>query len=120
MAPRRFLVVTCLLSLAGLAGLFLPTSTLALVSFFVVGLGFANVFPLVFSIAVERMPSHANELSGLMITAIVGGAFLPPLMGMVADRTSVQLGFLVPIAAVIYITWVAFANLATGAGDDHA
>jgi fucose permease len=120
MAPRRFLVVTCLLSLAGLGGLFLPTSALALASFFVVGLGFANIFPLVFSIAVERLPAHTNELSGLMVTAIVGGAFLPPLMGMLADRTSVQLGFLVPIAAVMYVAWVAFANLSTAAGDDHA
>lgn len=120
MAPRRFLVVTCLLSLAGLAGLFLPSSTLALASFVVVGLGFANIFPLVFSIAVEKMPSHTNELSGLMVTAIVGGAFLPPVMGMVADRTTVLAGFLVPMAAVGYITWLAFANLSTAAGGDHA
>jgi fucose permease len=120
MAPRRFLVVTCLLSLAGLAGLFLPSSALALASFVVVGLGFANIFPLVFSIAVEKMPSHTNELSGLMVTAIVGGAFLPPVMGMLADRTTVLAGFLVPIAAVGYITWTAFANLSTTAGGDHA
>jgi len=120
MAPRRFLVVTCLLSLAGLAGLFLPSSTLALASFVVVGLGFANIFPLVFSIAVEKMPSHTNELSGLMVTAIVGGAFLPPVMGMLADRTTVLAGFLVPVAAVGYITWLAFANLSTTAGGDHA
>ena len=120
MAPRRFLVVTCLLSLAGLAGLFLPSSSLALASFFVLGLGFANIFPLVFSIAVERLPSHTNELSGLMVTAIVGGAFLPPLMGALADRTSVPLGFLVPIAAIAYITWVAFVNLSAPAGADHA
>ena len=120
MAPRRFLVVTCLLSLAGLAGLFLPSSTLAIASFFVAGLGFANIFPLVFSIAVEKMPSHTNELSGLMVTAIVGGAFLPPVMGMLADRTTVMAGFLVPIAAVGYITWVAFANLSTTAGGGHA
>ena len=120
MAPRRFLVVTCLLSLAGLAGLFLPSSTLAIVSFFVAGLGFANIFPLVFSLAVEKMPSHTNELSGLMVTAIVGGAFLPPLMGMLADRTTVMAGFLVPIAAVGYITWVAVANLAATVGGDHA
>lgn len=120
MAPRRFLVVTCLLSLAGFLGLFLPSSSLALASFFVVGLGFANIFPLVFSIAVEKMPAHTNELSGLMVTAIVGGAFLPPLMGSLADRTSVQLGFLVPILAVAYITWVAFANLSTARGGDHA
>jgi len=120
MAPRRFLVVTCLLSLAGLAGLYLPSSTLAIASFFVAGLGFANIFPLVFSIAVEKMPSHTNELSGLMVTAIVGGAFLPPLMGMLADRTTVMAGFLVPIAAVGYITWVAVANLAATVGGDHA
>ena len=120
MAPKRFLVVTCLLALAGLAGLFLPSSTLAIASFFVAGLGFANIFPLVFSIAVEKMPSHTNELSGLMVTAIVGGAFLPPLMGMVADQTTVMAGFLVPIAAVGYITWVAVANLSTAAGGDHA
>jgi fucose permease len=120
MAPRRFLVVTCLLSLAGLAGLFLPSSSLAIAAFFVAGLGFANIFPLVFAIAVERMPSHINELSGLMVTAIVGGAFLPPVMGMLADRVSVPAGFLVPIAAIGYITWVAFANRSATAGGDHA
>jgi fucose permease len=120
MAPRRFLVVTCLLSLAGLAGLFLPSSSLAIAAFFVAGLGFANIFPLVFAIAVEKMPSHINELSGLMVTAIVGGAFLPPLMGMLADRVSVPAGFLVPIAAIGYITWVAFANRSATAGGDHA
>jgi fucose permease len=86
----------------------------------VAGLGFANIFPLVFSIAVEKMPSHTNELSGLMVTAIVGGAFLPPVMGMLADRTTVTAGFLVPIAAVGYITWVSIANLSTTAGGGHA
>jgi fucose permease len=76
----------------------------------VIGLGFANIFPLVFSLAVERMPEHTNALSGLMVTAIVGGAFLPPLMGLVADRTSVSTSFVVPLAAVLYITWVAVIN----------
>jgi fucose permease len=51
------------------------------------------------------MPERANELSGLMITAIIGGAVLPPLMGMLADSTSVIVGFIVPIAALFYIGW---------------
>jgi FHS family L-fucose permease-like MFS transporter len=47
-----------------------------------------------------------------MVMAIVGGAFLPPLMGLIADTAhSVQIGFLVPLAAILYITWVAVANL---------
>ena len=47
-----------------------------------------------------------------MVTAIVGGAILPPLMGLVSDRSSVLNGFLVPMAAVLYITWTAFLNAA--------
>ena len=108
-APRKFFVATCAVSIVALLGLFVPDRTLALVSFFVAGLGFANIFPLVFSIAVESMPEHTNELSGLMVTAILGAACVPPLAGLVADRSSWQLSFLVPLAAILYITWTALA-----------
>jgi fucose permease len=114
MAPRKFFLVTCTASIAGLLGLFLTQPTVAVVSFFLAGLGFANIFPLVFSLAVENMPEHTNELSGLMVTAIVGGAILPPVMGYVADHSSVQFGFLVPLAAIIYISGVALLNLKAG------
>lgn len=104
-SPRKFFMLTCALSILGLAGLFVPNPTIAVACFFVTGLGFANIFPLVFSIAVDSMPEHTNELSGLMVTAIVGGAILPPLMGLAADASSVQTSFLVPLAAILYITW---------------
>jgi FHS family L-fucose permease-like MFS transporter len=41
-----------------------------------------------------------------MITAIVGGAVLPPLMGKLADMTNTGTGFLVPLAAIVYILYV--------------
>jgi FHS family L-fucose permease-like MFS transporter len=112
MSPRKFFVATCAISLVGLLGLFVPDRAVAVACFFIAGLGFANVFPLVFSLAVETMPEHTNELSGLMVTAIVGGAFLPPLMGLVADLTSVRFSFLVPLAALLYISWTALMNTA--------
>jgi MFS transporter, FHS family, L-fucose permease len=106
--PRIFFLITCLISIFGLLGLFCPDESVAVVGFFVVGLGFANIFPLVFSITVDAMPENANALSGLMVMAIVGGAFLPPLMGLVADYAhSVQFSFVVPLTAILYITWVA-------------
>jgi MFS transporter, FHS family, L-fucose permease len=106
--PKVFFAITCVLSVAGLLGLFVPNAPIAAASFFLVGLGFANIFPLVFSITIDRLPEHTNALSGLMIMAIVGGAFVPPLMGWLADATgSVQTGFLVPLVAVLYVSWVA-------------
>jgi MFS transporter, FHS family, L-fucose permease len=110
MRPKIFFLVTCLLSIFGLLGLFCPDESVAVAGFFVVGLGFANIFPLVFSITVDAMPENSNALSGLMVMAIVGGAFLPPLMGLVADYAhSVQISFLVPLGAILYISWVAAA-----------
>ena len=110
MAPRRFFILTCGASILGILGLYIPNQNVAVASFFLTGIGFANIFPLVFSIAVDSMPEYTNELSGLMITAIVGGAFLPPLTGLVADASSVRTSFLVPLAAIGYISWVALTR----------
>lgn len=109
-SPQKFFVITVLLSILGLSGMFTGISYLVIAGVILAGLGFANIFPLVFSITVDKMPSKTNELSGLMVTAIVGGAFIPPLMGFIADQTSVMVGFVVPLAAVVYICFTAFAN----------
>jgi len=110
MRPRTFLKITTVVSLAGLAGLFVPSKIVATAAFVLVGLGFANIFPLIFSTTIDRMPDQANALSGLLVMAIVGGAFLPPLMGVVSDAAgSVRTGFLVPIAAIAYIAWIGFS-----------
>lgn len=109
-APLKFLKLSCALALIGLAALFVPSRSIALLGFLLTGLGFANIFPLVFSSALERMPNLVNEISGVMVTAIVGGAILPPLMGIIADRSSVRAGFMVPIAAIVYVGVTTLVN----------
>jgi MFS transporter, FHS family, L-fucose permease len=108
-SPRKFLISTSLLSLIGILGLFLsPNEVIGFVFIFIIGLGFANIFPLIFSITVDTLPERANEISGLMITAIIGGAFLPVIFGIVADIFGLMTGFLVPAVAILYIFLVAF------------
>jgi fucose permease len=109
--PRRFFVFTVGLSLLAILAMLAGNKSVALAGMFFTGLGFANVFPLVFSIAVDSMPERTNELSGLMVSAIVGGAILPPLMGFLADSTSTLVSFIVPIAAVLYLGWTSLVCL---------
>jgi FHS family L-fucose permease-like MFS transporter len=45
-----------------------------------------------------------------MVTAIAGGAVLPPVMGAVADTLGVVGGFAVPFAALVYILWLALTQ----------
>jgi len=50
---------------------------MALIGVLLVGLGFANIFPLIFSITIDNMPQHTNELSGLMVSMIIGVLLFP-------------------------------------------
>ena len=109
-APKRLLLFTVLLALTGVILIFSSSFAITLTGIFLVGFGFANIFPLVFSITIEHMPEHTNELSGLMVSAISGGAFIPPVMGMVADGSSIQTAFLVPVLCILYLLFVAIIN----------
>ncbi len=110
-SPRKFLITTVALSLIAILGLFTGVASIVVISVIVVGLTFANIFPLIFSITVDSMPEKTNELSGLMVTAIVGGAFIPPIMGFIADRTAIEFGFIVPLVALLYVGWTSIRNL---------
>ncbi|MFA5819853.1 MAG: MFS transporter [Bacteroidales bacterium] len=103
-SARRFLLLTAIVALISLVGMLLaPSVLMAQVAIFMVGLGSANLFPLIFSIAIEKMPDRSNEVSGLMIMAVSGGAFLPPLMGVVSTNVGVKASFLVLVLAMIYL-----------------
>lgn len=103
-AARRFLLLTAIVALAGLIAMLVVRSALVVqMAIFVVGLGSANLFPLIFAITLEKMPERANEVSGLMIMAVSGGAFLPPLMGLLSTHVGVKAGFLVLVLAMLYL-----------------
>jgi fucose permease len=106
-SAKSFLLSTVVVSIIGIIGLFAGGQAVAIASFFIIGLGFGNIFPLIFSIAVDQMPERTNELSGLMVTAIVGGAIMPPIMGKIADLYNMSAGFLVPLIGIFYIAFLA-------------
>jgi FHS family L-fucose permease-like MFS transporter len=83
---RRFFGWTVGLGIAALAGaLFVTQLWVLLALIFLSGLAVANVFPILFSAALRRAPALQNEVSGLMIMGVAGGAVLLPVMGMISD-----------------------------------
>ena len=111
-SSRRFLLITAIVALVSLVAMLLTHSVLLVqIAIFMVGLGSANLFPLIFSIAVEKMPDRQNEVSGLMIMAVSGGAFLPPLMGLISTHASVKASFLVLVVAMIYLVGAGMYSL---------
>lgn len=87
--------------------LVVPSKAAAWGLVFIIGLGVANIFPLVFSLTVQRYPERSNEISGLMMMAISGGALIPPLMGLVSDALGVVPGMAVLMLCAAYLLAVA-------------
>lgn len=106
---RKFFLWTSVLGIVCLGAILLVTSQfMAWMLVFMIGLAVANIWPLVFSLAVERYPSRSNEISGLMMMAISGGAVIPLIVGWVGDITSVSVGMSILILCMIYLLIVSF------------
>ena len=106
MSAKKFLGITVAVSILGNVLLFLPYNAFTTwLSFILIGIGFANIFPLVFSICVDHKPEMSNEISGLMTTAIVGAAIVPLLTGAMAG-IGIRYAFIVPLCCLAYLCFV--------------
>jgi MFS transporter, FHS family, L-fucose permease len=106
-SAARFLLFSTLATLATLLiFIWSPTPVIALSLMFLAGLASSNIFPLMFSLTAGKYVTRANEISGLMIMAVSGGAFIPPLVGKIADISSLTLGMYVFVACAAYLVFV--------------
>ena len=73
----------------------------------IIGVGLLNsvMFPTIFTIAIEGLGRHTEQGSGILCTAIVGGAFIPALQGVLADKIGLHISFLLPVVCYVYIAW---------------
>jgi len=106
MSAKKFLGITVAVSIIGNLLLFLPYNAFTTwLSFILIGIGFANIFPLIFSICVDHKPEMSNEISGLMTTAIVGAAIVPLFTGAMAG-VGIRYAFIVPLCCLVYLCFV--------------
>lgn len=72
------------------------TGTTAAWSLLAVGLMNSIMFPTIFSLACEGLGKRAADGSGIINVAIVGGAVIPPLTGMIADGSTLRFALILP------------------------
>lgn len=72
-----------------------------------IGLFNSIMFPVIFTITLERSTASEEATSGFLCFSIVGGAAIPPLVGLVSDKTNYVSAFIVP--ALCYAALCAFA-----------
>jgi FHS family L-fucose permease-like MFS transporter len=101
--PGRLLAI-CAVCTAVLVGASMATSGhVAMWSILAVGLFNSIMFPTIFSLGVAELGGLTSTGSGIQNMAIVGGAILPVIQGVIADHIGIQHAFFVPVICYLYI-----------------
>ncbi len=81
------------------------SGAVAMWSILFVGLFNSIMFPTIFSLGVTGLGRHTSQGSGILCLAIVGGALIPLLQGLLADTYGVQNAFALAIVCYLYIAY---------------
>lgn len=107
--PRKLLItyaiINILLSLLAITGTgMIVVYTLIAMAFFM-----SIMFPTIFSMGIDGLGHNTKIGSSLIVMAIVGGALLPPVLGLISDITgNIQYGYTVPLTCFSVILLFAF------------
>ena len=104
-SPAKLLAFTAVGAVALILISINTTGAVAMWSLLAVGLMNSVMYPTIFTLAVAGLGRHTEEGSGLLCTAIVGGALVPLLFGAIADHSSLRVALLLPVLCYAYIIW---------------
>jgi len=97
-------IMACLLVCTSM----LTTGHFAMWSMILVGLFNSIMFPSIFTLGIAELGPLTGDGSGVLIMAIVGGAIIPVIQGVLADHIGIHHAFILPAICYLYIVYYAF------------
>jgi fucose permease len=97
---RKVLIGACVGALFCLSAALLGPANVSVLAFPAIGLFASVMWPIVISLALNSVAEHHGSFSGILSTAIVGGAVVPVIIGGIGDRVGLRAGM-----AFLYVTF---------------
>jgi len=110
--PRIILASFAVLAVSMIVISMLTSGLISMFAILFVGLFNSIMFPTIFTMTLEGQGDLKPRISGLLCTAIFGGAIISPSFGALADSIGFKLAFVLPILCYGYVWW--FAKMSNG------
>ena len=101
--PNKVLAMCAVAASLLVCASMLTTGRTAMWSILAVGLFNSIMFPTIFSLGVAELGPLTGSASGVLNMAIVGGAIIPVVQGVIADRVGIHHAFILPVFCYLYI-----------------
>jgi FHS family L-fucose permease-like MFS transporter len=102
---EKLLAVLGLLGVALLLVSMFTSGQVAIWSLVLCGVANSVMYPNIFALGIAELGPMTSEGSGVITIGNVGGAVLPVLFGLLADKTSIQYAFVIPIIGYLYVAY---------------
>lgn len=106
--PAKTLLIFGILGIAAMITGMFTTGTIAVFAFVSGGLFCSVMWPVIFSLALQGLGKFTSQGSAFLVMMILGGAFLPPLQGKIADLVDINVSYWIPVLGFAYLAFFAF------------
>ncbi len=96
-APRKLLSIYALINAVLLLLVVMGLGMVSVVALFTSYFFMSIMFPTIFALGIGGLGTLTKKGSSFLVMAVAGGAFCPPLMGVIADNSGMAVGFLIPM-----------------------
>lgn len=105
-SPVKILTINALIAALLVVVTMFVTGNVAMYTILAVGLFNSIMFPTIFTSAIHKLGIHTPQGSGILCMAIVGGAIIPFVQGLIADSSiGLHHSFVLPVLCYIYIAY---------------
>lgn len=105
--PSKMLVICSLGAMGLVLSAMLSKGYVSIYSLSMVGLCTSVMYPILFTLSIKNLGPYTKTGSSLIIMSIVGGAIVPPLMGLISDLHSIKMAFILPFFCYLYVLFYA-------------
>ena len=105
--PAKMLAFNSMMAMLLVVTSMLSHGYVAMWSILLVGLFNSIMFPTIFALSVDGLGKHTSQASGILCMAIVGGAVIPVVQGIIADNMGIHHAFFIPVLCYLYIAFYA-------------
>jgi len=109
-APNLLLFFFALINILLCVLVILNESWLSVYSLMTVFFFESIMFPTIFALGVKDLGHHTKRASSFIIMSIVGGALMPYLMGLVAEKYSTAISYFIPAICFIVVAWYGWSG----------
>jgi len=102
---EKLLVILGLLGVALLLVSMSTHGTVAIATLALCGIANSVMYPNIFALGIAELGPLTSKGSGVITIGNVGGAIIPPLFGLLADKIGIQYAFVIPIVGYLYVAF---------------